>query len=64
MGKLVKLTAAQTVERGRELTPARELAFKLWQENKDISASQLYAILEEKGFKLGKSTPNAWLEEI
>ncbi len=61
---MVKLTAAQTVERGRELTPARELAFKLWQENKDISASQLYAILKEKGFKLGKSTPDAWLRRF
>ena len=59
-----KLTPQMAVKRGKELTPARELAFKLWQENKDISASQLYAILEEKGFKLGKSTPNMWLKRF
>jgi len=62
--KLDKLTPQMAVKRGKELTPARELAFKLWQENKDISALQLYAILEEKGFKLGKSTPNMWLKRF
>jgi len=64
VGKLDKLTPQMAVKRGKELTPARELAFKLWQENKDISASQLRAILEEKGFKLGKSTPDAWLRRF
>lgn len=59
-----KLTPQIAVKRGKELTPARELAFKLWEENKDISPSQLRAILEEKDFKLGKSTPNAWLKRF
>jgi len=61
---LDKQTPQMVVKRGEELAPARELAFKLWQENKDISALQLYAILEEKGFKLGKNTPYTWLNRF
>ena len=57
----MKLSAAEKVERGKELTPARLLAFKLWKENPQITAAELGKALKEKGFEVGKTTYSTWL---
>ncbi len=58
---MAKLSAAEQVERGKELTPARLLAFKLWKENPQITAAELDKALKEKGFEIGKTTRITWL---
>ena len=58
---MVKLTAAGKVERGKELTPARLLAFELWKENPQITAAELDKALKEKGFEIGRTTYTGWL---
>ncbi|GAI45748.1 unnamed protein product, partial [marine sediment metagenome] len=58
---MAKLSAAEKTERGRELTPARLLAFKLWKENPQITAAELDKALKEKGFEVGKTTRATWL---
>jgi len=58
---MVKLSAAQKTERGKELTPARLLAFQLWKENPQITAAELDKALKEKGFEVGKTTRATWL---
>ncbi len=58
---MAKLTAAETVERGKEIPPARLLAFKLWKENPQITAAELDKALKEKGFEVAKTTSATWL---
>jgi len=58
---MVKLSAAEKVERGKELTPARLLAFKLCKENPKITAAELDKALKEKGFEIGRTTYTGWL---
>jgi len=58
---MVKLSAAGKVERGKELTPARLLAFELCKENPQITAAELGKALKEKGFEIGKTTYSGWL---
>ena len=58
---MAKLTAAEKVERGKELTPARLLAFELWKENPQITAAELDKPLKEKGFEVTKTTRATWL---
>ena len=58
---MVKLTAAGKVERGKELTPARLLAFELWKGNPLITAAELDKALKEKGFEVAKTTVATWL---
>ena len=57
----MKLSAAEKVERGKELTPARLLAFELWKENPQITAAELGKALKEKGFEVGNTTYTTWL---
>jgi len=58
---VAKLTAAEKIGRGKELTPARLLAFKLWEENPQITAVELDKALKEKGFEVAKGTRITWL---
>ena len=58
---MAKLTAAEQVQRGKELTPARLLAFELCKENPQITAAELDKALKEKGFEIGKTTYSGWL---
>ncbi len=58
---MTKLTAAEKTQRAKELTPARIFAFKLWEENPQITAAELGKALKEKGFDVGKTTPLTWL---
>jgi len=58
---LAKLSAAGKTERGKELTPARLFAFKLWKENPQITAAELGKALKEEGFEVVKSTYVTWL---
>ena len=58
---MAKLSAAERVERGKELTPIRLLAFKLWKENPQITAAELGKALKEQGFEIGKTTRATWL---
>jgi len=58
---VVKLSATGRVERGRELTPARLLAFELYKENPQITAAELDKALKEKGFEVAKTTSATWL---
>ena len=58
---MAKLTGAQIKERGKELKPARELAFKLYQENPQITNAELGQALKEKGFDIIEPTRVAWL---
>jgi len=58
---LAKLSAAEKVERGKELTPARLFALVLWKENPQITAAELGKALKEKGFEIGKTTRATWL---
>jgi len=55
------LTAAQIVERRKELKPARLLAFKLCQENPQITSAELGQAHKEKGFEVARNTIAAWL---
>jgi len=58
---MVKLSAAEKMERGKELTPARLLAFELCKENPQITAAELDKALKEKGFEVSKNTYIGWL---
>ena len=58
---MAKLAGAQMKERGKELKPARLLAFKLCQENPQITNAELGQALMEKGFDIIKTTSAAWL---
>ncbi|MBA7666346.1 hypothetical protein ES703_74425 [subsurface metagenome] len=58
---MAKLSAAQKTERGKELTPARLFAFKLWEKNPQITSAELGKALEERGFEVGKGTYITWL---
>jgi len=58
---MAKLTAAEKIERGKELTPARLFAFELWKENPQITAAELGKALKEKGFEVVKTTSATWL---
>ena len=58
---MAKLTGAEIKERGKELKPARLLAFKLWQENPQITNAELDQALKEKGFEVVINTIRAWL---
>lgn len=53
--------APSVKEKGKALTPARVLAFKLWQENPQITGSDLSRVLKEKGFEVIKGTCTGWL---
>lgn len=55
------LAGAQMKERGKELKPARLFAFKLWQENPQITDAELDQALKEKGFDILQPTRVAWL---
>jgi len=58
------LAGAQIKERGKELKPARLFAFKLWQENPQITDAELDQALKEKGFEVNKSTFYLWLKSF
>ena len=58
---MAKLTGAQRVERGKELKPARLLAFNLCKENPQITAAELDKALKEKGFEIARGTSLTWL---
>ena len=55
------LSASEKMERGKELTPARLLAFELWEKNPKITATELDKALKEKGFEVVKTTRATWL---
>ncbi len=52
---MANLTAAQIKERGKELKPARLLAFKLWKENPQITGAELDQALKGEGFEAKRS---------
>jgi len=56
------LAGAQIKERGKELKPARLFAFKLWQENPQITGAQLDRAVKDKGFEASKSICYLWLK--
>jgi transposase len=58
---MANLTAAQIKERGKELKPARLLAFKLWKENPQITNAELDQALKKEGFEVVKTTSATWL---
>jgi len=53
--------APSVKEKGKELTPARVLAFELWQENPQITGPELGRALKEKGFEVLRGTSTGWL---
>ncbi len=56
------LSTSEKIERGKELTPARLFAFKLWEENPQITVDELDKALKEKGFEeVGRTTRATWL---
>jgi len=61
---MANLDGTPRQERAKELAPARALAFKLWQENRQITRIQLNQALEEKGFKVFVGTRDTWLSRF
>jgi len=61
---MANLDGAQRLQRGKELAPARALAFKLWQENPQINRGQLDQALKEKGFEVHRGTRDTWLSRF
>ncbi len=61
---MAKLSAAEQVARGKELAPARLLAFELWKENPQITGAELDTALKEKGFDIHKTTRTTWLSRF
>ena len=52
-------------QRGRELEPVRNEAYKIYLENPDIEASKLGELLLEKGWeKVATGTLNSWLNRF
>ena len=48
-------------KRGRELYPARKMAFSIWTQNQSIFASDLMDRLRENGFDVGRHTCDTWV---
>ena len=58
---MAKLTGVKISERANELKTARMFAFNLWQENPQISKTELDQALIEKGFEVARNTYSTWL---
>jgi len=61
---MAKLSGAEKVQRGKELNPVRLMAFKLWQENPQITLTELDQALKENGFEIVRTTRATWLRRF
>ena len=56
-----KLSAAERVEKGKELEPARKHAYRFWKKNQDIKAKELLQELKRAGYDVNEHTCYTWV---